>query len=260
MLGFTPSLGLLRFAAVVGLSYSTCVTVGLVHNHASCITLRFFFSHWHNSVRDEGPVIPAGLLPDSTTDGLRDLFLPRHLSSIFHLLIFHPWPSTHYNDDNHNTAAPRVGSSLSLVDKTTHCERGGPAVSSPSLPSRKERRPLSLPLRVIRAILAFIAGFRAVFLLSPSPSTPSTLPEDSRMAVRWQPSPFPRVGMVVRCGSEGHGAVVLDMPLEWRDGLICDRAFLVFVPLLGSGRIQPSVLGYSNALVCALTSSRRAFH
>ena len=190
------------------------------------------------------------------TCSCRDTCLP---SSIFSSSILGLQPITMMTTTTPQPA-PRVGSSLSLVDKTTHCERGGPAVSSPSLPSRKERRPLSLPLRVIRAILTFIAGFRAVFLLSPSPSTPSTLPEDSRMAVRWQPSPFPRVGMVVRCGSEGHGAVVLDMPLEWRDGLICDRAFLVFVPLLGSGRIQPSVLGYSNALVCALTSSRRAFH
>jgi hypothetical protein len=64
--------------------------------------------------------------------------------------------------------------------------------------------------------------------------------------------------MIVPCGTEGHGAMVLDMPLQWRDGLSCDRAFLVFVHLLGSVRVQPSVLGYNNVLVCALTPSRRS--
>ena len=87
----------------------------MIMHHAS--RFAFFSSHWHNLVRDEGPVSTAGLLlPDSTTDGLRDLFVPRHFSSIFHILIFHPWPSAHHNDDNHNTAAPRVGISISLVD------------------------------------------------------------------------------------------------------------------------------------------------
>jgi hypothetical protein len=117
---------------------------------------------------------------------------------------------------------------------------------------------LSVTCARARAIISFVAQN----MLGTRDRLPSYLPLSLLTPPRfWKTRPFRR-GRALPTPppprAQGWGASVRHMLFEQRDGLIfcssfpCSRA-----PLLGSGRIQPSVRGMPDVLVCTLTSSRR---